>query len=56
MTELEPTAEMVKAAEVLNEGSILVVYRDGTAIRMETVEGEAPFVWRENHWQRMRIR
>ncbi len=45
---------MIVAAEKLQEGGILFVYQDDEAIRMETVEGEDPYVWRYDTWVPMR--
>ena len=43
-----------KAAENLKEGAILAAYRDDNSIRMETKNGENPYVWRENNWRAMK--
>jgi hypothetical protein len=51
--EVELTAVMLKEAETLGEGQVLISYLDGTSIRMETEEGEDPYVWRQDHWQPM---
>lgn len=51
---LKPTREMVIRADELNEGGIMIVYKDHNAIRMETMDGEDPFVWRNSNWRRMR--
>jgi len=40
---------IVKAKD-LNEGGILSVYEDNGRIRMETVNGDDPYVWRNNKW------
>ncbi len=53
MSEIRPTRAMVEAAARLNEGPILIVYRDGSAIRMETDQGDDPYVWRGGAWARM---
>ena len=57
MREITPTDDMIKAAIPLNEGDIMVVYNDNNAIRMETTDGEDPFVWRSNTktWIRMQF-
>lgn len=51
---MEPTPEMQKAAEQLGQGPLLVVYRDGNAIRCETEHGFDPYVWRDGTWRPMR--
>ena len=53
MKEIKLTEEQNKAAVALNEGEVLCAYRDGNTIRMETKEGEDPFVWRNGKWRRM---
>jgi len=56
-TELTPTEEMKYEANRLNEGGIMVVYCDaGNSIRMETITGENPYVWRNGTWRVMRQR
>ncbi len=45
--------EMLEAAKLLEEGPVLIVYRDGNAIRMETEQGEDPYVWRDSAWTAM---
>lgn len=52
--EMSPSKLMEKEAEKLKEGMILIVYKDHSAIRMETEFGEDPFVWRNNSWRRMK--
>lgn len=42
--------DMLEAARLLNEGPVLIVYRDGTAVRMETEQGEDPYIWRGSTW------
>jgi len=54
MKEVRPTKKMSEKAKALNEGRILIVYKDGHAIRMETENGDDPYVWRDNEWRRMR--
>jgi len=39
-------SRMLDAAEALHEGDILIAYKDGSTIRMETAEGIDPYVWR----------
>lgn len=51
--EIKPTEEMVKKAKELNEGKILIVYKDYNSIRMETEEGLVTYVWRNNNWKEM---
>lgn len=46
--------EMMAAAQSLGEGPVLVVCRDGNAIRMETENGDGPYVWRGYCWRTMR--
>jgi hypothetical protein len=43
--EMSPSKLMEKEAEKLKEGKILIIYKDHSAIRMETEFGEDPFVW-----------
>lgn len=50
--EIKPTQNMLKAAERLGMGAILVVYQDERCIRMET-ELNGPYVWREGKWRLM---
>ena len=52
--EIKPTEEMLMRASALGTGKVLVVYRDGNAIRMETENGEDPYVWRDGRWRPMR--
>lgn len=54
--EITPTDNMRTAALRLNTGPLVYVYQDGTAIRCETADGIDPYVWRGDHWQRMRMR
>lgn len=54
MKEYKPTRDMIIAAKLLNEGDIIFCYLDGKAIRMETEDGEDPYVWRHNKWVPMR--
>jgi hypothetical protein len=42
--------EMKSAAKALNEGELLIVYRDGNTIRCETEYGDDPYVWRDDRW------
>lgn len=53
MTQVTLTIEQQAAAEKLREGKVLIAYRDGNAIRMETEYGRDPYVWRDG-WRRMR--
>ena len=53
MKEISLTMEQKKAAENLNEGKVIYSYLDGKNIRMETEEGDDPFVWRVDRWKRM---
>ena len=53
MKEIEPHVAMIMAAKDLNEGEILIVYLDENCVRMETKEGNDPYVWRNNKWVRM---
>lgn len=55
MEKINPTVEMVKQAEFLNQGPILIVYKDDNAIRMETDTGNDPYIWRGGKWCRMRL-
>lgn len=55
MNEINPTVEMIQQAGLLNEGPILIVYKDDNAIRMETRDGNDPYVWRGGKWCRMRL-
>lgn len=50
---VKPSSEMIEAAAKLNEGPIMIVYRDYNTIRMETEKGEDTFVWRGGKWKRM---
>lgn len=54
MMEIKPTAEMIEAAKKLGTGSIIYCYQDGTSIRMETEDGNDPYVWRNNEWRPMK--
>ena len=45
MSEIKLTNEQYQKARDLGEGAVLCAYLDGRAIRMETEEGEDPFVW-----------
>lgn len=54
MEEINPTKEMVQAAQALNEGPVVVLYKDGNTIRMETRDGDDPYVWRDNKWHPMK--
>jgi len=45
--------QMKDAAQKQNLGKILVVYNDAGAIRMETEDGEDPYVWRKGRWKPM---
>lgn len=51
---INPTKEMIKAASLLNEGPVILWYKDGSQIRMETREGDDPYVWRGGKWVRMK--
>lgn len=48
------TKLMQEKAKALKEGKILIVYKDGTCIRMETERGVDPYVWRKGNWRKMR--
>lgn len=54
MKEVDATEEMIKEANRLCEGGIQIIYLDGKAIRMETVLGDNPYVWRDDTWRIMR--
>lgn len=54
MYAITPTKEMVNAAKELKTGAIMIVYKDDNAIRMETLSGENPYVWRGEKWRVMR--
>ena len=43
------------AANKLGEGKVIYSYLDCKAIRMETEEGEDPWVWRNDKWVRMQM-
>jgi hypothetical protein len=53
MKEIKLTKLQKEEAKKLGEGKVIVAYLDGKAIRMETENGEDPFVWRNNKWRRM---
>ena len=48
------TSEQKRAAEELNEGDVIFLYKDKTSLRMETEDGEDPYVWRNNNWIAMK--
>lgn len=45
---------MIEQAERQDLGKIIFAYKDGNIIRMETENGEHPFVWRKETWREMR--
>ena len=51
--EIVATKEMVIQADLLLEGPILIIYKDQNDIRMETIDGIDPYVWRDNKWRKM---
>ncbi len=51
--EIRPTEPMLKEAEKLQEGEILICYLDEGSIRIETESGQDPYVWRNGTWRRM---
>lgn len=53
MDEAKLTVDQLQKALSLKEGEVLAAYWDHHALRMETEEGEDPYVWRDNQWRRM---
>ena len=54
MQKIKLATEQQQAAIKLNEGKVIFSYKDGNTIRMETENGEDPYVWRNGEWRRMR--
>jgi len=55
MESITLTEDQKTKARALNEGAILIAYRDGSVLRMETAKGVDPYVWRENQWRAMEV-
>lgn len=48
------TKDQKRAAEELNEGDVIFFYKDATSLRIETEDGEDPYVWRNGNWVKMK--
>lgn len=51
----ELSSQMINEAVKLGTGKILCAYRDGTSVRLETENGENPYVWRDGRWREMQL-
>jgi len=56
LRQILPSLLMKKKAEDLNEGRLLIVYKDGSSVRAETENGQNTYVWRNEEWHPMKSR
>lgn len=53
MKTIQLTQAQLEAAEALQEGPVAYAYLDDQEVRMETEEGNDPYVWRRGTWVSM---
>lgn len=50
MKTIQLNEAQLEAAAALNEGPVAYAYLDEQEVRMETEEGNDPYVWRRGKW------